>query len=91
MVQGGPRCGTKVRPVLCYLKGTYHREILSGAELALRPERQYPFQYKHFPYYSHSMSQLSEFINKDGVLRSAKGQNGKDYPGITLPMEMFIC
>jgi hypothetical protein len=36
------------------------------------------------------MGQLSEFINKDGVLRLAKGQNGESYPGITLPKEMFV-
>jgi len=59
--------------------------------MALRPERQYPFQYKHFPYYSQYVAQFLEFTSNDGVLRFAKDQNGENYSGITLPMEMFLC
>jgi hypothetical protein len=47
----------------------------------VRPERQYPFQYKHFPYYSQHMGQFLEFISKDDVLRFAKGQSDEIYPG----------
>ena len=91
IVQGGARCSTKVQPVFGLFTGTYlwvHLPL--SCELALRTERQYPFEYNHFPYYSQYMGQLSEFTSKDGVLRLAKGQNGENYPGITLPKETFV-
>src|SRR5579859_1365593 len=58
--------------------------------MALRPERQYPFQYKYFPYYSQYVVQFLEFTSNDGVLRFARARTAKTIRGSLYKWKCFF-